>query len=189
MLTFSTLAQTKFIKEYHYNFIVDKEISTQTIDSLVNIANSALKNVDRYGYGLRIVNDGIQNTISLGTDYNTVMDSLSKLRKSDYLGYITKESIITKEGRTPLGASGITGKEIYAILENIEKSGYILAHEALHNWGAGHSPTSLNPMTNFLSDDLMSTFSEIHAHVYPETKKMIWKRLINTQFYDFKIIE
>lgn len=58
MLTFSALAQTKFIKEYHYNFIVDKGISTQAVDNLVDIANSALENVDQNEYGLRIVNDG-----------------------------------------------------------------------------------------------------------------------------------
>lgn len=189
MLTFSTIAQTKFIKEYHYKFIVDKGISAQTVDSLVSIANSALENVDKNGYGLRIVNDGIQDTVSLGANYYMIKDSISKLREKDYLAYITKESIFMDNKIKPLGARTDDLKALYVVLGDVIKSGRILAHEFLHNTGAAHSPASLNMYTNFWADDLMSTNSvEINSYVYPETREMIWKRLLNTRFYDFKVV-
>ncbi len=187
MLTFSALAQTKFIKEYNYRFIVDKNISVQTVDSLVCIANSALKNVDREGYGLRIINDGIQDTLNLGNEYDAVKESLSKLREKNYLAYITKEKIFERDGRNPPGSVTKDLRALYVVLGDMTQSGYILAHEFLHTVGAGHSPASLNPETIFLADDLMSTntVSGINPYVYPETKKMIWERILNTQFYDF----
>jgi hypothetical protein len=190
MFAFSSPAQTKFIKEYHYTFIVDKGVSAQTLDKLVDYANSALKNVDKDGYGLRIVNDGIQDTSNLGNDYTTVKQDIEKLRKTEYLGYISNKSIIDKKGVSYHGSRTNDKRGFFVVFEDTVQSGYVVAHEFLHNTGADHSPASLNINTCFLADDLMSKFpAKLNPYVYPGTKKMIWEKLTNTQFYDFNVEE
>jgi hypothetical protein len=191
MLTSAAYAQTKFIKEYPINVIVDSSSKNSSIENIVELSNNILAQADSNDYGIRIKYLEVLDTLAFKDTINSY-DCLNYLR-DNYNGkhvlYLTQSELVNNKGVSLSGAAFRPGSKLIVQCQTSdERTAIVLGHEFLHNIGLEDDETVKNIFNYYGENHLMNSSPlSLSRKINEKTKNAIWKCLENFKFYDFEV--